>query len=192
MVRKILLMKLYPTITVTDKNLTFEVFRLKSIFLTIVQLYSTWHRFLQYSESLIYTCITKGQGTIAGLDGWWSEQKHFSLLGTKPYFHMNSSRKILLYWPLTQHQHDRLVTWLKANDWEVSLYLRKPRRDFRLLTSDFRVPTSDFGLPTSSFGVFISDCIINITVSGVTQVVAVTLGLAAYITTLPVAAVPSC
>ena len=26
------------------------------------------------------------------------EQKHFSPLGTKPYFHVNSSRKILLYW----------------------------------------------------------------------------------------------
>ena len=154
MVRKILMMKLYPTITVTDKNLTFEVFRLKSIFLTIVQLYSTWHRFLQYSESLIYTCITKGQGTIAGLHGWWSEQKHFSLLGTKPYFHMNSSRKILLYWPLTQHQHDRLVMWLKANDWEVSLYLRKPRRDFRLLTSDFWFRTSDFQLRSSHFRLY--------------------------------------
>lgn len=59
-------------------------------------------------------------------------------------------------------------------------------------TSDFWLLTSDFGLPTFSFGVLISDCIINITVSGVTQVVAVTLGLAAYITTLPVAAVPSC
>ena len=45
--------------------------------------------------------------TIAGLHVmpqwpcWWyvggEEQKHFSSLGTKPYFHVNSSRKILLY-----------------------------------------------------------------------------------------------
>ena len=41
------------------------------------------------------------------------EQKHFSSLGTKLYFHVNSSRKkILLVWP----QHGRLVTWLQTKN----------------------------------------------------------------------------
>ena len=35
------------------------------------------------------------------------EQKHFSPLGTKRYFLMNSPRKILCFDP----QHGRLVTW---------------------------------------------------------------------------------
>ena len=32
-----------------------------------------------------------------------------------------------------------------------TIFLRKPRRDFRLPTSHFRLPTSDFRLPTSDF-----------------------------------------
>ena len=37
-------------------------------------------------------------------------KKHFSPLGTKLYFHVNSSKKDLLY------QHGRLVTWLQAKN----------------------------------------------------------------------------
>ena len=32
---------------------------------------------------------------------WWSEQKHFSPLGTKPYFHVKSSRKNSVLLPPT-------------------------------------------------------------------------------------------
>ena len=58
---------------------------------------------------------------------WWSEQKHFSPLGTILYFHVNSSRKILLYWPPTHIQHGRLVTWLQTKKmlrWFI-LYLQR-------------------------------------------------------------------
>ena len=41
---------------------------------------------------------------------------HFSPPGAKLYFHVNTPRKILLYWPLTHHQHGRLVTWLQATN----------------------------------------------------------------------------
>ena len=37
------------------------------------------------------------------------------------------------------------------------IWLRKPRRDFRLPTSDFRLPTSDFRLQTSDFRLPTSD-----------------------------------
>ena len=41
------------------------------------------------------------------------ELKHFSPLGTKPYFHVNSSReKIYRFDP----QHGRLVTWLQTKN----------------------------------------------------------------------------
>ena len=41
------------------------------------------------------------------------EHKHFFSLWTKPYFHVNSSRKkILLFWP----QHGRPITWLQTKN----------------------------------------------------------------------------
>ena len=40
------------------------------------------------------------------------EQKHFSPLGTKRYFLMNSPRKILCFDP----QHGRLVTWMQTKN----------------------------------------------------------------------------
>ena len=56
---------------------------------------------------------------------WWPEQKHFFPLDTKPYFHVNSRRKILLYWPPTHHQHGRLVTWLQAKNTPESTEWKK-------------------------------------------------------------------
>ena len=41
------------------------------------------------------------------------EQKHFSPLGTKLYFHVNSSRK---YSFCFEPQHGRLVTWLQTKN----------------------------------------------------------------------------
>ena len=48
----------------------------------------------QLSISLV--CTWRHGGDVGG-----QEQKHFSPLGTKLYFHVNSSRKIRLYWPPT-------------------------------------------------------------------------------------------
>ena len=44
------------------------------------------------------------------------EQKHFALLGTKLYFHVNSSRK-KSYW--FDPQHNRLVTRLQTKSSEM-------------------------------------------------------------------------
>ena len=45
------------------------------------------------------------------------EQKHFSPLGTKLYFHVNSSRKFYYIEP----QHGCLDTWLQTKNWELSV-----------------------------------------------------------------------
>ena len=81
----------------------------------------TWQR-KNFASELCHS-VAHGILSIAGLHVmslwpcWWcvrvKEQKHFSPLGTKPYFHVNSSRKKSYF---IDHQHGHLVAWLQAKN----------------------------------------------------------------------------
>ena len=75
-------------------------------------------------ELCIYHSVAHGILSIAGLHvtsrwpSWWCVrvkiQKHFSPLGTKPYFHVNSSKKNSIL--LSTTSKGRLVVWLQAKN----------------------------------------------------------------------------
>ena len=58
---------------------------------------------------ILLVCTWRHGGHVGG-----REQKHFSPLGTKLYFHVHSSRKYSFV--LTPNKHGRLFTWLQTKN----------------------------------------------------------------------------
>ena len=61
-------------------------------------------------DSVLLVCMWRHGGHV----GQWSRTKAFLYLGTKLYFHVNSSRKYVEY--CIDIKHGRLVTWLQAKN----------------------------------------------------------------------------
>ena len=95
------MMKLFPTINCKNKNLTFEAFRstLEHIsddrstifYLTPVSAIQwTLDIYNKGARDWFARDVTKVMLVVC----WWSEQKHFSLLGTKPYSYEFFKKKV--------------------------------------------------------------------------------------------------
>ena len=82
--------------------------------------------FLYLSDSeILLVCMWCHGGHVSG-----QEQMHFSPLGTRLYFHVNSSRKNLY---CIDPQCGCLVTWLQTNNMKKKLDITKPCRSEHIL-----------------------------------------------------------